>query len=95
MFCIYDEIAAGLLDGLRQFNIFAPQDISVVGFDDNPIAQYLQLTTVRQNRRAIGTAAANELLKQIENGADIKQSLITLETELVIRNSCGKNQTTR
>src|SRR5690606_25394980 len=59
-----DEMAIGLLAGLRRYGIECPRDISVVGFDDITISEHYvpPLTTMRQPREKIGRMATETLV---------------------------------
>ena len=67
-------------------SIKIPQELSVVGFDDTPVASGLvpPLTTVRQDHAKKGRLAARMLLGQLED------THIRLPVELVIRESTGR-----
>jgi LacI family transcriptional regulator len=67
-----------------------PQDISVVGFDDVPLAVFSnpQLTTVRQPLQRMGQIAAKTLIDQIE-GKEKFQAEIVIEPALIVRASTG------
>jgi LacI family transcriptional regulator len=67
-----------------------PQDISVVGFDDVPLAIFSnpQLTTVRQPLQRMGQIAAKTLIDQIE-GKEKFQAEIVIEPALIVRASTG------
>lgn len=86
VFCASDLMAAGTINALNNLGYLVPDDISVIGFDDIYIAQYLnpKLTTIRQNRQRIGQCAANILINLID-GLEIGRVLI--DPELVIRDS--------
>lgn len=84
-----DEAAVGVLDALREAGQRVPEDVSVVGFDDQRLSGYLTppLTTVRAPTEEVGQVAAQQLLQLIQTGqADL---LTLLPTEIVIRRSCG------
>jgi DNA-binding LacI/PurR family transcriptional regulator len=70
-----------------------PEDISVVGFDDLPEAQYITpgLTTVRQPSTELGAAAVKLLLdlSRGEDGGTRSPARMRLATELVLRASTG------
>lgn len=57
VFALHDEIAAGLLAGLRDEGVRVPGDVLVAGYDDIPLAQALDLTTIRQPFAHSGRAA--------------------------------------
>lgn len=71
VFVANDEMAAGLMLSLARHGRRVPEDVSVVGFDDIPLAGYLAtpLTTVRQPFSEIGALLVERLLDRIEGGA--------------------------
>lgn len=93
MLCFSDAIAAGVVQYAISHGLRVPADLSVVGFDDNPLAQRLRppLTTVRQDVEAKGHAAAAALTMAIQRartGAPPgRAKRLVLPTELVIRES--------
>lgn len=64
VFASNDEMAAGIMRVARQLDLRIPEDISVVGFDDLPLAKqlYPSLTTIRQPIRAMAETATQLLL---------------------------------
>jgi LacI family repressor for deo operon, udp, cdd, tsx, nupC, and nupG len=64
VFCASDEVAFGLIAGLMAVGLQVPRDISVIGFDDIELAQHYvpALTTIRQDRPALGRRAADLML---------------------------------
>lgn len=85
-----DRMAIGALSVARAAGLKVPQDISIVGYDDIPEAEFSDppLTTIRQPTCEVGQAAASLLIQILENpGMTPKQVL--LETELVERSSCA------
>ena len=88
VFVANDQMAVGLLRALHEQGRRAPDDVSVVGFDDIPEAGYLTppLTTIRQPFDTIGRRGLEALLSQIEPGrADDRR--VVIEPELVVRES--------
>ena len=71
IFASNDEMAAGVINAAHQRGLVVPEQISVAGFDDSPIAARLwpSLTTVRQPVREMGRHAASMLLRDAEGGA--------------------------
>lgn len=69
VFCANDQMAIGFLRAMHERGLRAPQDIAVVGFDDIPIARYMQpsLSTVGASRFEWGAAATRQLLDFLEN----------------------------
>ena len=78
-----------MLRELYRMDLHVPEDMSIVGFDDLPIAAYATppLTTVRQDRLAIGRNVCL-LLEQIMAGNCINRLLMI--PELVVRESTGR-----
>ncbi|MFE6970191.1 LacI family DNA-binding transcriptional regulator [Isoptericola sp. NPDC057653] len=83
-----DTHALGLVRALLDGGVRVPEDVAVVGYDDIPFATTgaVPLTTVRQPARAIGTAAAEILLREIDHAAAPREEVL-LDPELVVRQS--------
>lgn len=90
VFAASDIMAIGAMRAAREARLSIPGDIAFVGFDDLPIATLseVQLTTVRQPVVDFGVKAVEVLMDLIEHGINPPRHII-LETELVIRGSCG------
>lgn len=90
MFCISDEIATGAIHAVNDYGLKVPDDISIIGFDDIPLAKrYLpSITTVKQPIFEMGKAAT-EILINLITGKVKKNAVedIVLEHELITRNS--------
>jgi LacI family transcriptional regulator/LacI family repressor for deo operon, udp, cdd, tsx, nupC, and nupG len=86
VFCYCDTIAAGVLDACRKLGVLIPKDLSVIGFDDNTIAEIIQpaLTTIHQPKQEIGRIAMNMLIKCLSGGV---VEDILLDPYLVVRES--------
>lgn len=87
VFCANDIQAIGALFECQEQGFDVPKQMSVIGFDDVPAAQYVrpQLTTIRVPAHAMGQLAAERLLEAIESGiAPVSQ---VLPIELVTRQS--------
>ena len=89
VFCFNDLTAIGALRGARSMGLRVPQDVSLVGFDDVPLAQYIDppLTTVRQDMYSIGRQASHMLLDLIAGREPIAP--LVLENDLLVRESSG------
>jgi LacI family transcriptional regulator/LacI family repressor for deo operon, udp, cdd, tsx, nupC, and nupG len=87
--CHNDLVALGVLKALRELSVAVPDDVSVVGFDDLRMLGCLPLglTTVRVPKREMGRRAAEILLWQIESGADVGPERVSLDAELLVRDS--------
>jgi len=84
-----DEAAVGVLAALHDAGKRVPEDVAVVGFDDQTLAAYLAppLTTVRAPTEEVGRHAARQLITLIRTGQADRLTL--LPTDLVLRRSCG------
>ncbi|NJC67538.1 LacI family transcriptional regulator [Planosporangium flavigriseum] len=69
LLCANDLMAIGALQYCKSVGLTVPDDLSIVGFDDLPVASLLTpaLTTVRQPARDMGFAAANRLFDLLED----------------------------
>ncbi|NEC63042.1 LacI family transcriptional regulator [Streptomyces sp. SID9727] len=93
IFACADSMALGVYDAVVARGLRIPEDISVIGFDDLPEAQYITpgLTTVRQPSTELGAAAVKLLieLSRGEDGGARSPARMELATELVVRASTG------
>lgn len=91
IFASNDLTAAGVLEGAHVRGLKVPGDLSVIGFDDIPLAASLSpgLTTMRQPLRQMGQIATQLLLERIEE-PDKAISSVVLPTELVLRETTGR-----
>jgi LacI family transcriptional regulator len=90
VFAANDEMAAGIIAGANAKNVAVPGDLGVVGFDDTRVAQMTRplLTTVRVPMSQMG-AKAVELLCQRIAEPDRPPEKVSLNAELMVRESCG------
>lgn len=93
--CYNDLVALGAMRALQELGISVPDEVSVMGFDDLEILDYLPtpLSTVRVPKRQMGEAAARLLLNQIDSEGHAKPRRQTLDAELVIRASTRAHTT--
>lgn len=86
--CASDPLALGAVRAVHRAGLGVPADVSVVGYDDSPLMACTDppLTTVRQPIEAIGRAAVELLVGQIEGSAVVAEELF-FEPELVARGS--------
>jgi DNA-binding LacI/PurR family transcriptional regulator len=85
-----DELAFGAMHALYDADLRVGVDVSLVGFDDLPLAAHTHppLTTLRQPRRAIGEQLAALLIAVVEDHERPPKS-VTLSARLVVRRSTG------
>ncbi len=88
IFAASDVMALELIDVARSFNIRIPEDLSIIGFDNNPISfnNSIKLTTVNQPLVEMGRLGV-ENLYQITHGQARLPVKILLATEFIERNS--------
>lgn len=89
LFCASDFMVPGVLRALRERNLRVPEDVSIVSFDDDPLAELVDpaLTTVRKPRYEMGVQAGR-LLKQRLSGELAQDSMTAvLQTQLIVRRS--------
>jgi len=89
IFSFNDTAAIGAIRAIEDVGLNCPRDISVIGFDDIIVSEYLspRLTTVRQPLHQMGTTAAELLVKRIQNPEAPFQDQVWFEPELVVRES--------
>lgn len=103
-----DLMAYGVLSAAEEFGLHVPEDIALIGFDDNPSSAHMRpaLTTVRQPFSDMGKRAIEMLFGLIEQAQAVRRGRqqhkaalvnetaprVELPTSLVIRESCGASQ---
>jgi LacI family transcriptional regulator, galactose operon repressor len=87
IFCANDVVAFGALDAARRLRIDVPSELSIVGFDDIPMASWesFSLTTVRQPLTDMARDAARRLIARIEGTDESNPSRVVFPTHLVQR----------
>lgn len=105
IFAATDQMAYGVLTAAETYGLTVPQDIALVGFDDDEPSVHIRppLTTVRQPSFEIGRHGIELLLSLLKaeqeselDGTDKKRletlaTRVLLPTNLVVRASCGAN----
>ncbi len=91
IFAANDDMAAGVMMVAHQQGLSIPGELSVVGFDDTPVAHQIwpSLTTVRQPIQAMAQKATDLLLKQLK-GKEVQLPASMLSSSLIRRDSTGK-----
>jgi DNA-binding LacI/PurR family transcriptional regulator len=87
-----DEVAVGAMRTLRRAGLRIPEDISVIGIDDHPLAELTDLTTVSQPVRQQGRLAGQMVLGLLQ-GDDIERA-VTVPTRLIVRRSTAPPRAT-
>lgn len=91
VFAQNDRIAKGAISALHEARLRVPEDISVIGYDDTPEAEFSDppLTTIRQPMEEIGRAATHLLIQMVED-RETTPNQILFDTELIVRSSCAR-----
>ena len=87
-----DRCALGIVDQLRNAGRRVPDDVSVVGFDDSPVARLrtVALTTVSQSPVAMSTAVVAAAIDLVEGGSETTRRDVVLDPPLVVRSTSGR-----
>lgn len=85
-----DEMAIGALLCANELGYRVPTDISIVGFDDIPVAKwvYPPLTSVNQPFVEMGEKAAMGLIERLSDEKEIQGNRVLIKPNLVVRQSC-------
>ncbi len=83
-----DLMALGAIRALSEKGASVPDDVSVIGFDDIPSAEFSQLTTIKQPYTEMGRNAAFLLLSQMKEPLGPKNRVI-LPPQIVFRSTCS------
>jgi DNA-binding LacI/PurR family transcriptional regulator len=89
VFVANDQMALGVLRALTEQGVKVPEQISIVGFDDIPEAEFFSppLTTIRQDFGAVGRGSIDVLLRQIGTGEARLRERLVVPAEFVARAS--------
>ncbi|HEX3335192.1 MAG TPA: LacI family DNA-binding transcriptional regulator [Jatrophihabitans sp.] len=88
MFAESDEMAYGALREINRAGLRVPEDVAVIGFDDQPFAEFMDLSTVRQPVADQALDVTTRLLALIaEVDEEPRNPAVVLPTELVVRRS--------
>lgn len=95
VFAANDEMAFGAMAAAHRKGLSVPQDLSMVGFDDQKTAGFYipSLTTVNIPRHELGRRAAHELMERLAGRGASHE--IVLETQLIVRDSTAEPRTKR
>jgi len=88
--CVTDLMAIGAMNAARMAGLRVPDDLSVVGFDDIPLAAHVDpaLTTVRQESHTLGETAARQLFDLLKKKHSAFDKIV-VPTTLIARGSSG------
>lgn len=90
VFAIDDLLAMSAIKAIKERGLSVPDDISIVGFNDDPLASYIdpQLTTIRIPIYEMGVKATQMLIKLIREES-VPEKQLVLSNEIVIRKTCA------
>lgn len=91
--CASDFIAIGAVRGARALGLRVPEDVSIVGYDGSSLVAYIDppLTTIRQPIDTIAQITVEALIDDIA-GRPVSHSEITIQPELIVRESTGRHK---
>ncbi|MDQ0247337.1 LacI family transcriptional regulator [Bacillus fengqiuensis] len=83
-----DEVAGGIMIGAKERGLIIPDDLAIIGFDDQPIAEILdpKLTTIRQPVNQMGEKSVEVIIEMLDN-PEIEIKNYELPIELIVRQS--------
>jgi DNA-binding LacI/PurR family transcriptional regulator len=84
IFAYSDTQAIGVLEAARERSLNIPADLSVIGFDDIEVAEYMKITTIRQSLFDSGVRGSELLLETMASDSPVLLQE-TLPIELIIR----------
>lgn len=89
IFAVSDRVAIGVMEAARKLNICIPDDLAIVGFNDEPVSSLIhpKLSSVRQPVLEMGRMAARLLIDQIEYQGAFKPVIKSYMTRLIVRDS--------
>jgi DNA-binding LacI/PurR family transcriptional regulator len=93
VFAVNDDTAIGAIAGAKEQGLGVPNDVSILGFNDIEYAAYCDppLTTVRVPAYEMGQIALKVLNEMVHRGAEAVCQY-RLDTDLIVRKSCGPNR---
>ena len=90
LLCSNDMTAIGVMREAYELGISVPDELSVIGFDDTRLADFMipPLTTIQMSQKEIATLAFNALLKEVQRESPSPNGTeYILKTQLILRNS--------
>lgn len=93
IFAESDEMACGALRALRRLELRVPQDVAIIGFDDHPTADLMDLSTIGQPVAEQALDIGTRLLAAIASDSGAADDDLVLPTELIVRGSTDPART--
>ena len=94
VFACSDEMAIGAMQVARDAGLEVPEDLSVVGFDDHDVSEYIGLTTIRQDVIGQGERVSRLLLALLDGGSEPDTHEV-YPTRLVVRHTTARPRSVR
>jgi len=90
IFSANDEMAIGCIQALTEAGYRIPEDVAIVGFDDIRLSAFVRpaLTTISHPKHEWGTLVTHVIFQALQEALDEPRSIL-LDTQLVVRESCG------
>ena len=88
-----DEMAYGAIRALRRLGLRVPEDVALIGFDDHPTAELMDLSTIHQPVPEQALDATTRLLAAVAAPRSAAEDDVVLATELVVRGSTDPTST--
>jgi len=90
IFCSSDLMAFGAFKALTEKGLKIPDDIYLMGTDNNRFGELIGLSSIDMKNKEIGRQAAEILIELLNSNTDKvqKDNEIILQPELILRNSC-------
>ncbi|WP_347109890.1 LacI family DNA-binding transcriptional regulator [Paenarthrobacter sp. S56] len=91
IFAANDSMAVGAFAALKGRGLSVPADVSVIGYDNSPLAKsrYLDLTTIDNRSDIVGARAAQRLLDRLQD-SELRPGQTLIEPKLVIRSTTAR-----
>lgn len=89
IFAAYDQLAYGVMRAVREAGLRIPEDISIIGVDNNQVSDYITpaLTSIETTADEVGKVAGEMLLSRIQGDTSPYQ-MVYLSPKLCLRDSC-------
>lgn len=87
IFCINDQLATGVLEGLSRHGVIAPRDARVIGYGDLGLDGRHALSTIGQPKHSMGLHAVELLLDELDDGSGHTHSAKVIPPHLIVRES--------
>jgi LacI family repressor for deo operon, udp, cdd, tsx, nupC, and nupG len=86
-----DEMAFGALRAIRRAHLRVPEDVAVIGFDDQAIAELMDLSSIHQPVAEQALDVTSRLLSVLSSAPTEGPTTVVLPTELVVRGSTDRS----